>query len=308
VSGRSPAEIWEDVLEEGERRLGRGSGALVATGLLGGVDVMFGVLALVVSTAALSTVMPAQTAHVLGSLTFGLALVFLTVGRSELFTENFLIPVSSVYAGRNTIWALLRLWSITLAANLVGLLLMALVFSPHGVLEPATLKAAGKVGEAYTSRGVVAALLSAVAAGALMTLFTWFASAAESDVTRLFLGLIAGFLLVAPSLNHAVVSFGEIVFGIIAGTSKSNVGDLLGNFGRPSSATSSAGSAWSRPRGWLRCAASRGPNRAGRRAGAARAAQRAREATVLRTRGAAALRTRREGGLSRCCAARSRFR
>lgn len=231
MSGRSPAEIWEDVLEEGERRLGRGSGALVATGLLGGVDVMFGVLALVVSTAALSTVMPAQTAHVLGSLTFGLALVFLTVGRSELFTENFLIPVSSVYAGRNTIWALLRLWSITLAANLVGLLLMALVFSPHGVLEPATLKAAGKVGEAYTSRGVVAALLSAVAAGALMTLFTWFASAAESDVTRLFLGLIAGFLLVAPSLNHAVVSFGEIVFGIIAGSSKSNVGDLLGNFG-----------------------------------------------------------------------------
>jgi len=231
VSGRTPTEIWEDVLNEGERRLGRRSGSLAATGLLGGVDVMFGALALILSTAALSAVMPEQLAHVLGSLTFGLALVFISIGRSELFTENFLIPVSSVYAGRNTAWSLARLWSITLAANLVGLVLMALVFAPHGVLEPSVLKAAGSTADTYTSRHVLAALLSAVAAGALMTLFTWFATAAESDVTRLFLGLIVGFLLVAPSLNHAVVSFGEVVFGIIAGTAKGNVGDLLRNFG-----------------------------------------------------------------------------
>jgi formate/nitrite transporter FocA (FNT family) len=33
---------------------------------------------------------------VLGSLTFGIGFVFLTVGRSELFTENFLIPVAAV--------------------------------------------------------------------------------------------------------------------------------------------------------------------------------------------------------------------
>ena len=66
MSGRPPTEIWEDALDEGERRLERGTVALAVTGLLGGVEVMFGVIALVVSTAALGAVMPQQTAHLPG--------------------------------------------------------------------------------------------------------------------------------------------------------------------------------------------------------------------------------------------------
>lgn len=125
----------------------RSSAALAATGLLAGVEVMFGVLALLVSTAALSTMMPEPLAHVLGLLVFGLAFVFITIGRSELFTEDFLIPVSSVCAGRNSLRDLARMWSVTLVANLIGLLLMIVIFTPHGVLEPATLRAAGKAGD-----------------------------------------------------------------------------------------------------------------------------------------------------------------
>ncbi|MDQ3722170.1 MAG: hypothetical protein M3376_03685 [Actinomycetota bacterium] len=66
-----------------------------ATGLLGGLHVTVGLLALVMSIGVLTAVMPASTAHVLGSLTFGIGFVFLTVGRSELFTEDFLIPVAA---------------------------------------------------------------------------------------------------------------------------------------------------------------------------------------------------------------------
>jgi formate/nitrite transporter FocA (FNT family) len=231
MSGRPPTEIWEDALDEGERRLDRASVGLAVTGLLGGVEVMFGVIALVVTTAALGAVMPEGTAHLFGSLSFGLALVFITIGRSELFTENFLIPVSAVYAGRASIAALLRLWVITLVGNLVGLIIMALIFTPHGVLPHDGLKAAGAISDTYTTRRVLPALLSALAAGALMTLLTWYMAAAESDVTRLFLSLLGGFVLIAPSLNHAVVGFGEIVFGMIAGTASATAGDLARTFG-----------------------------------------------------------------------------
>jgi formate-nitrite transporter family protein len=231
MSGRSPTQIWEDALDEGERRLERTPVAVAVTGLLGGAEVMFGVIALVVTTAAFSSVLPDQTAHLLGSLTFGLALVFITIGRAELFTENFLIPVGSVYAGRSSATALARLWLLTLVGNLAGLMLLALIFAPHGVLPPEGLKAAGKISDTYTTRPVIPALLSAVAGGALMTLFTWLAAAAENDVTRVFLGLLVGFVLVAPSLNHAVVSFGEIAFGLVAGTATGTVADLARNFG-----------------------------------------------------------------------------
>jgi len=100
MAQRAPDEIWEESLDEGERRLSRGRSALAATAFAGGADVFFGVIAVAVTTAGLAAVLPEDTAHVLAALTFGIAIAFITLGRAELFTENFLIPVSAVHAGR----------------------------------------------------------------------------------------------------------------------------------------------------------------------------------------------------------------
>ncbi len=211
--------------------MGRGRIALAATGFAGGADVLLGLVAVVVTTGALLAVMPAETAHVLGSLTFGLALVLITLGRAELFTENFLIPVSAVYAGRSPLGALLRMWGVTFVFNALGLLLFVAIFAKAGVLEPSALKAAGSLADTQAERTVVPALLSAIAAGTVMTLFTWVVAAAGSVSAQVLTGFAVGFLLLAPSLNHAVVSFGEILFGIIAGTTAAGWGDLAGNTG-----------------------------------------------------------------------------
>jgi formate/nitrite transporter FocA (FNT family) len=37
---------------------------------------------------------------------------------------------------------------------------------------------------------------------------------------------VIGFVLAAPSLNHAIVGFGEMCFGLIAGTAHSSFGDM----------------------------------------------------------------------------------
>ena len=226
MSGRPPDEIWEDGLDEGERRLKRGTGALAAAGFAGGVDVFFSVVVLAVTTAGLHAVMPESTAHVLGSLTFGIGFAFITLGRAELFTENFLIPVGAVYAGRARVTGLLRAWVVTLLANFVGLALFAAIFAASGVLDPETLKSAGTMADSLGERTVLPALLSAVAAGTIMTLFTWVVAAAESATSRLLASLLVGFLLAAPTLNHAVVGFGEQIFGLFAGTATTGYGDL----------------------------------------------------------------------------------
>ena len=36
-----------------------------------------------------------EAAHFFGSLFFGIAFVFIVVGRSELFTENFMVPITA---------------------------------------------------------------------------------------------------------------------------------------------------------------------------------------------------------------------
>ncbi len=231
MSEAQPDTIFASGLEEGERRLHRSPSALFATGLVGGMDVMFGILALVVTTGALDAVMPAGTAHVLASVTFGIGFAFIAIGRSELFTENFMIPVAAVLGARGTLGQMLRLWGVTLAGNLVMLAALGAVFQTAGVLEPSALHAAGTLADTYADRSVNGAFWSAVGAGAVMTLFTWLGRASSSDGSRVLIGLLAGFLLAAPSLNHAVVSFGEVSFGVIAGTAHAGGLDLMRNLG-----------------------------------------------------------------------------
>jgi formate/nitrite transporter FocA (FNT family) len=226
---RDPDEIWTDSLDEGERRLRRGPVALAATGFAGGADVFFSILVLAVTTGALGAAMPEPTAHVLASLTFGIGFVFITMGRAELFTENFLVPVGAVVSGRGSVGLLSRMWVITMLLNFVGLALFAGIFAISGVVETATLEAAGKMADTLTERSLVPAFASAVAAGTIMTLFTWVATAAESGSARLGAALIVGFVLAAPSLNHAIVGFGEVTFGLFAGTTDATSGDLVRN-------------------------------------------------------------------------------
>jgi formate/nitrite transporter FocA (FNT family) len=227
MSGRPPRQIWDDSLDEGERRLARDTPALAATGFAGGVDVFFSILLLAITSGALHATLPEPTAHVLASLTFGVGFVFITLGRAELFTENFLVPVSAVVARRGSSRSLVRMWVVTAVANFGGLALFAAFFSVDGVVAGETLDAAGTMADTLAERSFWPAFLSAVAAGTIMTLFTWVVAAAESVTARALASLIIGFALAAPSLNHAIVGFGELIFGLFAGTTAATWGDLV---------------------------------------------------------------------------------
>jgi formate/nitrite transporter FocA (FNT family) len=216
-------------MDEGERRLCRSTLALAATGFAGGADVFFGILAVAVTAGALMASMPEPIAHILASLTFGIGFAFITIGRAELFTENFLIPVGAVVAGRAPLSALLRMWGVTLVMNFAGLLLFCALFAVDGVIPHSAQQAAGSLADTFGQRDVLPAFLSAIAAGTVMTLFTWVAAAAEGASGRIVSALIVGFVLAAPSLNHAVVSFGELAFGILSGTAAVGWDDLVRN-------------------------------------------------------------------------------
>ncbi len=218
MSGRNPDEIWQESVDEGTRRLSRGAVGLLSTGLVGGVDVMLGVMALAVVSGALAVAAPEQIAHVAGSLVFGIGFVLLVVGRSELFTENFLVPISAVLRRRRGPASVLRLWALTMVGNLVGIFLLAFILTRAGLVPPEALEAAGSLADTFAERSFTSALLSAIVAGTAMTLMTWLTHAVERDTARIMVALLIGFILAAPSLNHAVVSVGEMGFGLLAGT------------------------------------------------------------------------------------------
>jgi formate/nitrite transporter FocA (FNT family) len=226
MSGRAPDEIWQAASDEGERRVRRSTGALLSTGFVGGFDVMLGVLVTIAATGALTEAIGAEPAHLIGSLLFGIGFVFLVVGRGELFTENFLVPVSSALARRVPVSGVARLWVATFVANYVGIAAITVILSVSGVLKPATLEAAGPIADTLTDRGWLPAFLSAVVAGAVMTLLTWLAHAAERDSARVMVALLVGVAIALPTLNHAVVSFGELLLAALNDHTDATTGEM----------------------------------------------------------------------------------
>jgi formate/nitrite transporter FocA (FNT family) len=114
---------FQRTIEEGENRLSRSLPSLLATGAVGGIDVGVGVFALL---------LVAESTHndLLAGLAFGIGFIALTLANSELFTENFLVPIVAVTTRRARPLAVLRLWLGTAATNLVGgWLIMAVVMA-----------------------------------------------------------------------------------------------------------------------------------------------------------------------------------
>jgi formate/nitrite transporter FocA (FNT family) len=87
------SSTFERTVDEGEFRLHRSWPRLLATGLVGGADVSLGVFALLI-------VEEATGDKLLAALAFSIGFVALTLANSELFTENFLVPLLAVAAAK----------------------------------------------------------------------------------------------------------------------------------------------------------------------------------------------------------------
>jgi formate/nitrite transporter FocA (FNT family) len=189
-------EAFDRLVGEGKGRLARPWSTLVVTGLLGGIDVGTGVLAyLLVEEATGSTI--------LAGLAFSIGFVALLLARSELFTENFLVPVAAVAARHGTVAGLARLWAMSLLANLVGGWGIAwLIMQAFPKLHPTALEA----GTYYADLGMnLRSFTLAVLAGMVITLMTRMQHATDNLGVRLVPAVLFGALLAGGQLFHSVL-------------------------------------------------------------------------------------------------------
>ncbi len=199
---------FQRTIEEGENRLSRSVPSLLATGAVGGIDVGVGVFALLLVE---------ESTHndLLAGLAFGIGFIALTLANSELFTENFLVPIVAVTTRRARPSAVLRLWLGTAATNLVGgWLIMAVVMAGVPKLHQTAVEAATH----YTELGLGwESFASAILGGAVITLMTWMERGSKAEVGRLVAAVVAAFLLGAGKLTHAIVVSLLLFAGLQAG-------------------------------------------------------------------------------------------
>ena len=156
---------------------------------------------------------------------FPIGFIFVIVGRSELFTENFLIPVVAVFKTDRTPGSLIELWTLSSVGNMIGYIgTAALLLVPEALGEPIRR---GYV--AYTEYKLTVppsgVFVSAMLAGGVMTTLTWALLAVKDNVGRVVVICAAAYVLMAANLSHSIVSASVLLVGFVA--TQHGLGDVV---------------------------------------------------------------------------------
>ncbi len=225
--GQEAPEIIDDAAKIGSKRLHRSSAGSAITSFIGGMSVCFGAVSMAWASASVDgSIASASVAHLLGALFFPVGFIILLVGKSELFTENFFLPVTAVLERRGSMRELLSLWGVSLTFNLLGALVFAALISRGAVLGSGPAAQLVDLAEHKVDYSFTTSIVKAVFAGWLMTMLTWLLVAAEGFGSRLFLIWIMGTLIVLGQFNHVVISAAEVFIGILLGA-EVTVGEWL---------------------------------------------------------------------------------
>jgi len=198
-------ESFAQIVSEGTQRLHRTWRTVLVTGTFGGLEIGVGVMAYL-------AVQHRTGNPLLAGVAFGIGFMALLLAKSELFTENFLVPITAVIAGEAGWRELLKLYAATLLANLVsGWLFMWLVVLAFPQWTPTLTEAA----EHYVSAPFGAnAICLAVLGGSTITLMTRMQHGTQSDVAKIVAGFAGGFLLAGLQLFHSILD-SLLIFGAI---------------------------------------------------------------------------------------------
>ena len=226
--GRSDAPVEDEIVEsferivsEGAQRLYRTWRALLVTGAFGGIEVGLGVMAYLATMAETGS-------HLLAGLAFGIGFLTLLLAKSELFTEDFLVPITAVIAKEATVPQLAKLWAGTLVANLVsGWAFMWLVVLAFPGLRAILITSATHYADApFSLETACLALL----AGAVITLMTRMQHGTESVPAKIVAAFAGAFLLVGLQLFHSILD-SLLIFGAIHAGADLSYLDWLSWFG-----------------------------------------------------------------------------
>jgi formate/nitrite transporter FocA (FNT family) len=185
--------VYEAIRIEGRHELERKTSSLAWSGLAAGMSMGFSFL----TQALLRQHLPdSALAPLITKLGYATGFLIVILGRQQLFTENTLTVILPLllHKTRSDFLKVARLWTVVLAANLVGAFAFAWVSAKTGAFEPEVRAAMDAIAGESTGQGFGLNLLRGIFAGWLIALMVWLLPAAES--ARIWVIIIVTYLLV----------------------------------------------------------------------------------------------------------------
>jgi formate/nitrite transporter FocA (FNT family) len=204
--------VYETIRREGEEELARPAAALAWSGLAAGLSMGFSFIA----EALIQNRLPARPwAQLISRLGYSVGFLIVVLGRQQLFTENTLTVILPFLLRKKltVLVKVLRLWSIVLAANLVGTFVFAFCIAHVPVFDSSIQRTLTEIGAAHLGISFGMVLVRAIFAGWLIALMVWLLPAAEQS--RLSIVIIVTYLVGLGGFNH-IIAGSTTVFFLVA--------------------------------------------------------------------------------------------
>jgi formate/nitrite transporter FocA (FNT family) len=241
LTSPKPSVIYEAIRSEGEHELSRPFSALWWSGVAAGLAISTSVMC----KGFLVAVLPPDAAWAPAVSSFGYAVGFLIVilGRMQLFTENTITPVLSLFLAprREGFVRTARLWGIVFAANMVGCAVAAALFAYGRIVPPAQLAGIMKVATDYAEITALEHLVWGMPAGFLVASLVWVLPRLQGAGEVMAI-VIVTYMIGLGGLSHVVAGSTGLFLAVMAGalgpvdalltgTLPSLVGNVVGGTG-----------------------------------------------------------------------------
>jgi formate/nitrite transporter FocA (FNT family) len=145
-------------------------------------------------------------------LGYSVGFLIVILGRQQLFTENTLTAILPLLKRRDraTLFNVLRLWGVVLAANLLGAFLFAWIISATNVFDSSTRQTFSEIGREAMKEGFWTIALRGVFAGWLIALMIWLLPFAES--ARVLVIVIITYLVGLGQFSHIIAGSVETLY------------------------------------------------------------------------------------------------
>lgn len=185
---------------------------MLVLSLLAGMFIGFGS---VISLVAQSGMGDTGGVQLLAGAAFSVGLMMVMVVGAELFTGNTLMVLPLV-TGDLKAGPMLGAWTMVWVGNLIGSLMLALLFWAAGGLTDGVGEAAIDLVESKLEKSALATFCSGILANVLVCLAVWMAMAAKSIVAKLLVIFGPVMIFVAAGLEHSIANMSILPLGWLA--------------------------------------------------------------------------------------------
>jgi formate-nitrite transporter family protein len=224
------AEIHDNILEPGEKEMERPAASLLWSSLASGLVIGYSFVA----GAFTSHLVAEPFRHAAAAVVYPLGFIFVIMARSELFTENTLVPVIPFleHRDRPTFRKLLRMWGLLLLGNMIGAAVFGCALAQTPVVNPELQPSLLRMAQEATTGGFGHILYAAVFAGWLIALLTWLLASTQSTPAQIALIWLCTAPISALQFRHSIAGSVEAVY--LAASGHASWGTMLAEFVVPS--------------------------------------------------------------------------